>query len=231
MHLFIATPVMSGPTTAYSNSLFAADKFLRARGIEWTGGFMSGTWVTSQRNDLCQLFLESKATHLLFIDSDMKWTESDLDRLLKHGEDVSLIGAFYPKKELDWSAVKNVKDPRDPEEVRRAVSRQTWGHFEIGDRVEKEGAGARVQVDFLPTGFMLIERSVLTRLRLATGNQLAYKSFSLDREGCYLYFDYPLVGETLISEDVAFSQMCREFGIELWELCDVELGHVGTVTF
>jgi hypothetical protein len=52
-----------------------------------------GTIIPQQRTELVKHALENEATHILWLDSDMRFPKEVLNRLLAHGE--SIVGANY----------------------------------------------------------------------------------------------------------------------------------------
>ena len=55
-----------------------------------------GTLLVSQRNDLVRLAKEETASHIIWIDSDMRFPPDLFSRLLKHDQDV--VAANCPKR-------------------------------------------------------------------------------------------------------------------------------------
>jgi hypothetical protein len=54
--------------------------------------------VTAARNRCAQAFLDSDATHLFFIDSDMDWKVESFLRILSQAQDKPLVRGAYPKR-------------------------------------------------------------------------------------------------------------------------------------
>ena len=59
--------------------------------------------ITRCRNTLLGGFMESPASHLLFVDSDIEFTPAQVVRLLRAGKDC--VAAMYPIKSLNWGHV------------------------------------------------------------------------------------------------------------------------------
>ena len=81
---------------------------------------------------------EPKATHIMWIDSDMKFSPNALVRLLDHDKDI--VGAFYNKRTPPY---------------------ETVGH--LIDASNLADGGLR-QADVMPGGFVLVKREVYEKL-------------------------------------------------------------------
>ena len=100
----------------------------------------------SNRNAICNYFLKTKHTHLLFIDSDTVPAYNPLD-MVKH--DVDVVGGVYPAWNINrfyWLAMKEHKD----------------GSFKTVAVDQRNGLR---EVDGLGAGCMLIKRKVIKALK------------------------------------------------------------------
>ena len=105
--------------------------------------------VSRARNAAVAHFLEDKEnTHLLFIDSDIMFEPEDVLKLLKSGKEV--IAGIYPKKYITWERLKN-----NPEAERV--------DFPVGGNV-KMTEDNFLEMDYLPTGFLLISRTAIEKI-------------------------------------------------------------------
>jgi hypothetical protein len=95
--------------------------------------------VAEARNRCIELAREYDAGHLLFLDSDMVFPRTTLQRLLAHGKDI--VGATYAKRVAPYPAL---------------------GVALEGGRVEADGALAEMR--HLPTGCMLLRMAVFDAL-------------------------------------------------------------------
>ena len=122
---------------------------------------VTGSLIHKARNFLVETTLENfkEATHILFVDDDMVFTNSDLDKLLDSGKDI--IGSvavernipFHPclvPEEKDWSNMKQLWESKKP-----------------------------IKVHSIGMGFTLIKVSLLEKL-LKDNNQLFF--FEKDSE-------------------------------------------------
>lgn len=171
--------------------------------------------VQRARNTCVAHFLASDSTHLMFVDSDIGFTGDQVVRLLAH--DRPLVGGLYRKKTLerrDWVAtyLPGATAPRDP----------------------RTGA---IRVAAIGTGFMLIERAVITRM-IEAFPQTAYAVHPHDSsgpavQGAHALFDCWIdpVTRTYLSEDYAFCERWRVLGGEVWADPALILEHHGTACF
>lgn len=104
--LFIATPMYGGQCYGYyAQSVLMLQKTMEREGIETVFSFMfNESLITRARNALTHGFLNSDATHLLFIDSDIRFNPEDVVAMLKADKEV--ICGMYPKKEINFASVK-----------------------------------------------------------------------------------------------------------------------------
>src|SRR5665213_692000 len=106
-HLSICTPCYGGQLTEpYASSLLAAQLLFQEVKLKYSIRFVSNeSLVTRARNVLVASFLEnSKATHLMFIDADIRFDPKSILKMLQADEDI--IAGAYPKKSIDWENIK-----------------------------------------------------------------------------------------------------------------------------
>ncbi len=201
--LFIAIPVYSNPEPAFVASLRRLERALAKCGLRYVISEMQGeSLITRARNRLVAAFRASECTHLLFLDSDLIFEPSDVLRLVHAGHD--LCAAPYPAKGEGGKMIGNPV------------------MIEGGHHVIREGFALAQD---LPTGFMLIARSVFDRMARVVpevdddipGSKLAY----------HVFFDCGIDGRQYLSEDWWFTRVARKCGIEAWIDVKAKLKHVG----
>jgi hypothetical protein len=171
--------------------------------------------IQRARNFCVAKFMESDATHLLFVDADIGFRGAHVLRLLAHDRD--LIGGIYRKKVL---------------------SRRDWvATYLPGDTAPRDARTGAVQVAAIGTGFMMLSRRVLERMRDAfPGTE--YVIHPNDCSGAtalraHALFDCWIdpISRSYLSEDYAFCARWRALGGEVW--CDpaLVLEHHGTACF
>lgn len=124
--------------------------------------------ITRARNYICDEFLRSGASHMLFIDSDIGFDPRDVIfmlSLMASDSPYDVMTAPYPKKTICWekivTAVNKGKADNNPNDLEKYVgdfvfNPKDGGNIPIGAPAEVLEAG---------TGFMMIRKDVLERFR------------------------------------------------------------------
>jgi hypothetical protein len=178
---------------------------------------------------VARFYQKSAATHFLFIDADIHFDPESVIRLIKSDHDIAV--ACYPKKCVVWDQVSNYvesgKTGKDPSRVASSLvlnfkSQQT----QITDGFAEVLDG--------PTGFMLIKRSVFTRMHehypeLKCVNDHQNK----DLDEYYAVFDCMIDPKSrrYLSEDYAFCRRWQLMGGKIYADVLTVLGHVGNIRF
>jgi hypothetical protein len=229
--IFIATPMFAGMCTGlYTQSLINTIFSLSNEGHEITYGVTSNqSLITHARNTLVNSFLKTNATHLMFIDADMRYIGQDLLQMLKADKDV--ICAVCPKKEIDWEHVADaVKKGVLPKDLNK-YSGSFTACLANGEAKVSTPVFEPLEVDAGGTGFMLIKRHVFEILKPACPQFIEGK---LGEEYWVTkYFDTSINPETnkLLSEDYHFCHLWRRMGGKVYVAPWLKIAHVGTYTF
>ena len=167
-------------------------------------------------------------THFMFIDADVEFKPESVLRLLLSGHDVSV--ACYPKKVVNFEGAKKeiVENGNRPPEMASA------------DLVVNVGSSSRgivngfVEILDGPTGFMMIKREVLEKMRdhypeLMCVNDHANRDF----DSFPALFDCMIdpVSKRYLSEDYAFCRRWQNMGGKIYGDTQTTLGHVGNLSF
>jgi hypothetical protein len=226
--ILIATPMYGGMCLGeYTRSMLNVSPVLGAAKIQHAAAFVyNDSLITSARNKLATLFMNTDNTHLLFIDADIAFDANDIVSMVIANKDV--IAGVYPKKRLNWARVEmavkaGVPTDRLEDYAGDLVIRLTEDELErevkVTDPVEVWGAG---------TGFMLIKREVFESLY----NKIDHYE---DEDGSPLHEYFFLKKDQKLNkqltEDYAFCALCRENGIKIHAAPWVRLSHTGTYTF
>lgn len=153
-------------------------------------------------------FLESGASDLVFVDSDVCWEAGALVKLLDHP--VDFVAGIYPQR-------------RDP--INFSVS---W----VPDREElwaDEKTGL-IEVAGVPAGFMRVTRNMLLKM-VAQYTDTAFHCNDAPDSRAYALFDPYRIGVMKLGEDYAFCRRWRDIGGKVWIDPDIRMGHVGFKTF
>ncbi len=233
LHLFIATPCYGGLVyQRYMQSicalLLAAQNDGSRVSVQLLG---NDSLITRARNTLVSMFLDSDATHLLFIDADIGFSPDEVIRLLRVDKDVA-AGA-YPLK-IIHTGPETVARIRRGEGLETAFLHYVGVPIEGPTRQEQDGF---VTAEYAGTGFMLIRREALERMiaaypetRFITAHDRSEQNPS---QNLYALFDCmidPATGEYL-SEDYTFCRRWRDIGGEVWLDTRSQLQHTGPWEF
>lgn len=104
MRLLIAVPTTDYIHADFVKSLTALTSELSRKRVEYEVGIQSGTLVYIARNKLACKAVNEKFTHVLWLDSDMVFSEKILDDLLFCGKEM-VCGAFVSRRPAYSSCV------------------------------------------------------------------------------------------------------------------------------
>lgn len=237
--LFVATPMYGGMCHGtFATSLLTMVNTFTNSGMGFTfSHMMNESLITRARDSLANDFLDTKeCTHLLFIDSDIGFSPQDIIPMVHADKDV--ICGIYPKKEINWNQVSDaVKEGILPQSlgnytgvfVVNAVDHAPHIEVKLSEPIEIANGG---------TGFMLIKREVLEKLKdvVPTYNSDMYTIIDTERKPrkIYQFFDTSIdkdSGNRLLSEDYHFCKLARDNGFKVWAAPWAQLSHTGSYTF
>ena len=103
IHAYVATPAYDGRVlTDYAVSLAESCQLATMLGIKVTCAVMgNGAFIDLARCTFINMFLDSDATHLFFIDADLSWEARAFVALLQADYDVSC--GVYPRRQKEPS--------------------------------------------------------------------------------------------------------------------------------
>jgi hypothetical protein len=157
-----------------------------------------GLYVEKNRDFLTRKFVESRATDLLFVDTDIGWRAAHLSMLLEAKKDV--ISGTYSRK-TDAGIL--------------ASYRSNDGEADDGELERCES---------LPAGFLLITKGAVLRVMATMPNDVYEVDGTIVTALWHPRFN---PGAPSYRDDAAFSKHCRDAGIELWRHKGVVLTHYG----
>jgi hypothetical protein len=200
--------------------------FLRNRVDSVYAVTSSESLVPNARNILTDQFLESQATHLMWIDADIGFNALDIVSMLLADKDI--VCGIYPRKEVDWARVAQaVRAGVPPEELSNHA-----GLFAI--KLLEGSAGdfgadsdGLFEIEAGGTGFMLIKRGVFDTLFEVV------REYAPDRRVIKEFYATTTDPESgrLISEDIHFCMLARSHGYKIYAAPWVRLSHAGTYVF
>jgi hypothetical protein len=211
--LSLAIPVYGGVDPHfYTSMLELSARRPQGYALRIPPALVGESLVCRARNRLACEFLETNATHLLFIDSDLIFSREHVDRLAAHAaRGVPIVAGLYPKKQRELGWVCNLLEPSpDPDEH---------------DLVPVKYAG---------TGFLCIAREVFEAM-MALYPEARYDPDDGDgwRGDLWDFFpvgvrECPETGRRrYLSEDWWFCQRALDMGYEVMMDTRVVLKHVG----
>jgi hypothetical protein len=163
--LFVATPMYGGLCTGgYTMGILECVQTFMPHKIQMYYSYMMNeSLITRARNGMAYDFLQSDASHLMFIDADISFNPKDIVRMVKADKDI--ICGLYPKKEINWKLVHDA--------VKQGVDYKDLGNYTgsfvvnlVGGALETEGnINNPMEIDNGGTGFMLIKRNVFETLQ------------------------------------------------------------------
>jgi hypothetical protein len=196
---------------------------------------MNESLITRARNSMAYDFMESDATHLMFIDADIAFNPADIPRMVAADKDI--ICGLYPKKEINWVQVTEaVKAGVPPDQLHLHTGAfvlnlahgesQTTGN--INEPIEIANGG---------TGFMLIQRKVFERLadKVPSYTNDMYHAVDVVRKVKIIkeYFATSIDEESnrLLSEDYHFCKISRMAGFKVFCAPWASFSHTGSYNF
>lgn len=180
LHAYIATPAYDGKVqTDYAMSVAETCQVATALGINVTVCMMrNAAFIDLARNNFVRMFLETNATHLFFLDADLKWEPRAFIGLVQAGKPI--CAGVYPKRQ-------------DPEEFPCRLAEHKDGGLWVED--------GWVMCDRVPTGFLCIERSVVEAMAAKAPKIRATK---VEPENPRLFYTFINEDRAFVGEDYAF---------------------------
>jgi len=236
-HIFVATPMYGGACTGFfAQSLMTMTRVMRDNGYTMSfSALFNESLIQRGRNALVHGFLKTEATHLMFIDSDIRFNPEDV--ITMEMADKDIICGIYPKKEINWNSVeKAVKEGVPTHELKNYTGSLVVNLVDYQGEVTVP-VNQPVEIWNGGTGFMLIKRSVFEKLMPVVDkyrNDVMVLSGDLQHaEEIAEFFPVFIEKESqrLLSEDYAFCKIARDNGIKVWAAPWVRLGHFGSYLF
>ena len=233
LHIVIGTPMYGGMCSSeYVQSINALTTSLTKSGFESSTIFLGNeSLIQRGRNTIAWHFLNNpQATHLLFVDADIKFRVEDIARMVQ--SDKPIITAPVCMKAINWGnitdAIKNGRE--DP-----------WnftGFYNINYlKDHKPKVDEPFQIRHGGCGIMLIQRKVFEELTDKVPQYVndMYNSTEIMNNPMYIkeFFDTSIDEETgrLFSEDYHFCMIARKQGMKVYAAPWVHLAHMGSYLF
>ena len=235
-YIYIATPMYGGMCAGfYTTSIIEMQRCMNANGITCTFSFIfNESLITRARNGLVDLFLKTDATHLFFIDADIKFISEQILPML--AADKGIICGIYPKKEINWHSVKSAVDAGVPvNQLRNHTGSMVVNSVDYNGSITVP-VNEPIEIMAGGTGFMLIKREVFEQLadKVPTyTNNVGTTTGGINPCLIREYFATSINPDNnmLLSEDYHFCHVARANGIKVWAAPWVQLSHLGSYLF
>ena len=231
--LFVATPVHSEVSIHYMQSMLKFQAECFNKNIFITVDMMKSSLVTQGRNTLVSHFLSGDYTHLLFIDSDILFYPNSIFKMITKNVEVCSIP--YPMKLINWDKVfYKVGDVPSMNKLQRNTSGNKFP-VKIKDKEDEVTfKNEMIELNFAPTGCMLLKRQVFDKLIKAYPEKSIYQESMVDgqmtiKPNMYNFFDtyYDEKDKRYYGEDFAFSRLWTNIGGKCYALITEYITHVG----
>jgi len=230
LHLVIGTPMYGGMCTSeYTQSLLNLSESANKSDVKLTTIFLGNeSLIQRGRNTVAHHFMNlPDATHLLFIDADIKFRTEDIVRMIQ--ADKSLIVGPVALKGYNWDEIRQAA-VNGEDEIGR-----TGGVFNINKLpgVDMVDENTPFEIEHGGNAFMMIRRDVFETLKPHTPIYTNGGRSLPDGVEIYDYFRVEINKDTnhLLSEDYFLCHSYRQLGGKVWCAPWVETGHFGSHLF
>ena len=230
LHLVIGTPMYGGMCTSeYTQSLLNLSESANKSDVKLTTIFLGNeSLIQRGRNTVAHHFMElPDATHLLFIDADIKFRTEDIVRMIQ--ADKSLIIGPVGLKGYNWDEIRQAA-VNGEDDIGR-----TGGVFNINKLpgIDMVDENTPFEIEHGGNAFMMIRRDVFETLKPHTPIYTNGGRSLPDGVEIYDYFRVEINKDTnhLLSEDYFLCHSYRQLGGKVWCAPWVETGHFGSHLF
>ena len=230
LHLVIGTPMYGGMCTSeYTQSLLNLSESANKSDVKLTTIFLGNeSLIQRGRNTVAHHFMNlPDATHLLFIDADIKFRTEDIVRMIQ--ADKSLIIGPVGLKGYNWDEIRQAAI-KGEDDIGR-----TGGVFNINKLpgIDMVDENTPFEIEHGGNAFMMIRRDVFETLKPHTPIYTNGGRSLPDGVEIYDYFRVEINKDTnhLLSEDYFLCHSYRQLGGKVWCAPWVETGHFGSHLF
>lgn len=162
-------------------------------------------FIGKARSILCEQFLESKFTDLLFVDADIGFSVEEVITICRAKADIAM-GLYRLKVEGkdESKLVKYCALMMDP------IERHPEDPFLI-------------RLRYGPAGFLRLRRPVLEKMI----EKWPEETYSDDAGEIHDFFPAGRVGNSFVGEDISFCNRAQECGFDIWGVQGLKLRHYG----
>lgn len=231
--LYILTPTYGGQCFVnYTVSLMNTILFTKSIGLNTCVEFCrNDSLVSRARNNLvAKAMNDSRCTHMVFIDSDISWHPKDI--LLLMLSDYSLCGGIYPLKNYNFDRAPEIcRSLTDQENSSHIQSKLLDYNFNPNKYENVEINNGFVEVRHLATGFMMIKREVISKMKDAYSYTKYVDDIGFltkeEEKNAYALFDCSVEFGHYLSEDWLFCERWKKLGGCIYANLNINLTHSG----
>ena len=230
IHLAIGTPMHGGLCNSeYTQSLLNLSESANKSDVKLTTIFLGNeSLIQRGRNTIAHHFMNlPDATHLLFIDADIKFRTEDIVKMI--AADKSLIVGPVALKGYNWDEIRQAA-VNGEDDIGR-----TGGVFNINKLpgIDMVDENTPFEIEHGGNAFMMIRRDVFETLKPHTPIYTNGGRSLPDGVEIYDYFRVEINKDTnhLLSEDYFLCHSYRQLGGKVWCAPWVETGHFGSHLF
>ena len=230
LHLVIGTPMYGGMCTSeYTQSLLSLSESANKSGVKLTTIFLGNeSLIQRGRNTIAHHFMNlPDATHLLFIDADIKFRTEDIVKMIQ--ADKSLIIGPVALKGYNWEEIRQAA-VNGEDDIGRTGGVFNINHLPGIDMVDENEP---FEIEHGGNAFMMIRRDVFETLKPHTPIYTNGGRSLPDGVEIFDYFRVEINKDTnhLLSEDYFLCHSYRQVGGKVWCAPWVETGHFGSHLF
>lgn len=231
--IFVGTPCHSEVSIHYTQSVLELQKYCMQNKINVMFQLFKSSLVTQGRNLVVSAFLQSKCTHLLFVDSDICFKPESAKHLLDSNKDV--ISIPYPLKDMCWdkaltymkeNKIKTVEDLSSKAFNRYPMRVPKADHITLDNNC--------IEVTHSSTGFMMIKRSVFDKMKEKYPSKVINQDTLINGKlqktpEMWNFFDtlHNPEDKTYLGEDFAFCKLWKDIGGKCHAYINDYITHVG----
>ena len=231
LHLVIGTPMYGGMCTSeYTQSLLhLSEAANKSEGVKLTTIFLGNeSLIQRGRNTIAHHFMNlPDATHLLFIDADLKFRTEDVVRMIQ--ADKSFIVGPVALKGYNWEEIRQaaINGEKDINRTGGILNINKLPGIDIVDE------NAPFEIEHGGNAFMMLRRDVFETLKPHTPIYTNGGRSLPDGVEIYDYFRVEINKDTnhFLSEDYFLCHSYRQLGGKVWCAPWVETGHFGSHLF
>jgi hypothetical protein len=234
--IMVSTPVHSEVSIHYTQALLEFQKNCFSNKIPVAFQLMKSSLVTQGRNLCVAGFLDSECTHMLFIDSDIDFQFNSIMKMIKADKEV--ISIPYPLKTFNSEKIFSMMKEGKITEHTQIQKNALMYPLKLPDPDDIQMKNGIVEVTHVPTGSMLIKRSVFEKMIKAYPD-LFIKQGSIingklvDKPNMWNFFDtwFDKETHTYLGEDFAFCKRWSDIGGKCYALASDYITHIGEYSY